>query len=311
MPEGSQNQSTKQKVLCSAEPINMGSGQKPAEIVSIQSPWRIFTIEAFLFCLTLGLGIANTFKINQILKVRKIVPPEITFWQFIFYFLLTTLIILLILRFLKFQKQKRLIFKTLFLLASFLGGLLFLEAWIPEPAPLILILFLIFWWFKEPSILNQDILIILGLAGVGATLGLTLQPLMMVALLIVFSIYDFIAVYKTKHMIKMAKEMIESRAILALVIPSSVSGFKESLEKIEPGGKFLILGGGDIVFPLLFCASLIPAGILNSIIVAFFSFFGLFTGFYIFTKQKIRAPIPALPPIAIFSIIGYLITRLI
>lgn len=106
----------------------------------------------------------------------------------------------------------------------------------------------------------------------------------------------------------MAKEMIEQKAILALVAPSNVSGFQASLGEIKPGGKFLILGGGDIALPLLLCSSLIPVGILNSIIVAFFSLIGLFVGFYIFARRKARAPIPALPPIALFSIIGYLIT---
>ena len=287
--------------------------QKQEEITPapIQNPWRIFGIEAFLFCLTIGLGIAAAFRISEFLEVQKITLPQISPWKFILYFLIATLFILVISYFLKFKKGKGIIFKVLFISAVFLGGLLVLEAWIPEPFPLILITILIFWWWKNPSILNQDILIILGISGVGSTLGLALQPLIVVALLIIFSIYDFIAVYKTKHMIKMAKEMIESRAILALVIPQNISGFQESLLKIEPGGKFLILGGGDIVFPLLFAASLVPQGILNSSIVALFSLIGLFVSFWIFTRQKVRQPIPALPPIALFSIIGFLITKLI
>ncbi|PIV64991.1 MAG: hypothetical protein COS09_01875 [Candidatus Nealsonbacteria bacterium CG01_land_8_20_14_3_00_12] len=290
--------------------------QKPTEVVSIQSPWRIFAIEAFLFCLTIGLGIAAAFKINEILKIKKITPPEISLWQFIFYFLLATFLLLLILHFVKFQKGKGVIFKILFALSTFLGGLLFLEAWLPEPAPLILIVFFYFWWWKSPTVLNQDILMILGMAGVGSVLGLSLNPEIVAGLLVIFSIYDFIAVYKTKHMVKMAKEMIESKAILALVIPPNIFGFQESLGKIRVpaervGGKFLVLGGGDIVFPLLFSASLIPVGILNSLIVAFFSLIGLFVGFYFFTSQKIRQPIPALPPIAFFSIIGYLITKIL
>ena len=40
-----------------------------------------------------------------------------------------------------------------------------------------------------------------------------------------------------------------------------------------------------------------------------FSLIGLFLSFYIFASQKVRQPIPALPPIALFSIIGYIITR--
>ena len=287
--------------------------QKPEEIISapLQKPWRIFAIEAFLFCLTLGLGIAAAFKINEFFKIKKITPPEISLWQFILYFLLAALFLLLILRFLKFQKGKGVFLKILFLLSTFLGGLLFLEVWLPEPGPLILIALFNFWWWKSPSVLSQDILMILGMAGVGSVLGLSLNPEIVAGLLVIFSIYDFIAVYKTKHMVKMAKEMIESKAILALVIPSNIFSFQESLGKIKPGGEFLILGGGDIVFPLLFCASLITTGILNSLIVALFSLIGLFIGFYIFAQQKVRQPIPALPPIAFFSIIGFLITKLI
>jgi len=273
--------------------------------------WKIFIIEAFLFCLTLGLGIAAAFRMNEIFKIQKVNIPQISFSQFILNFLLATLFIFLILRFVKFEKEKGTIFKILFILAVSLGGLLFLETWLPEPLSLIFVFVLIFWWLKKPSVLIQDLLIILGIAGTGSILGLSLNPLTVVALLIIFLIYDFIAVYKTKHMVRMAKAMLESRAILALVIPPNIFGFRESLEKIQPGGKFLILGGGDIAFPLIFSVSLIPSGIFNSLIVALFSLIGLFASFWFFTKQKERKPIPALPPIAFFSIIGYLITKIL
>jgi len=196
-------------------------------------------------------------------------------------------------------------------LATFWGGALLLSVWMSDLLALILIGILIFWWLKKPSILIQDLCLILGIAGVGSILGLSLAPQIVVLLLVTFSIYDFIAVYKTKHMVKMAKEMIESKAILALVVPPNILGLRASLEEIKPGGKFLILGGGDIIFPLLLCVSLVPQGILSPLIVAIFSLIGLFTGFYFFISQKVRQPIPALPPIAVFSIIGFLITRLI
>ncbi len=280
------------------------------QLKSFQSR-KIFIIEAFLFSLTLNLGIVTAFRLNEIFVTQKIEIPQISFWKFILNFLLATLFILLIVRLVKFKKGKELFFKTLFILAVFLGGLFCLEAWIKEPLPLISIAILIFWWLKSPSVLNQDILIVLGIAGVGGVLGLALSPEIMIGLLIIFSIYDWISVYKTKHMVKMAREMIESKAILGLVIPPSLFGFRESLEKIEPGGKFLILGGGDIVFPLLFCVSLVPQGILSTLIVAMFSLIGLFTSFYFFINQKIRQPIPALPPIAFWTIIGYLLTKIL
>lgn len=302
MPENNQNQNQAK--------ITNGVRLKSDPLL-FWNPWRIFGIEAFLFSLTLLLGIASAFRINETLETEKITPPQVSLWVFIFYFLLTTLFILLIIHFLKFKKEKGLLFKILFISAIFFGGLLCLEAWLVEPLPLITIFFLIFWWWRQPSVFNQDILIILGIAGVGGTLGLRFLPEIVIPLLIIFSIYDFIAVYKTKHMVKIVKEMIESKAILALVIPQNIFGFKSGLEEIKPGGKFLILGGGDIVFPLFFCSSLISQGILNSLIVAFFALFGLFVGFYFFISQKVRQPIPALPTIALFSIIGFLITKLI
>ena len=290
--------------------------QKEVTPAPIQNPWRIFAIEAFLFSLTLLLGIATAFKINKILAIQKIAISQTPHQYylvggFIFYFILATLLIFLISYFLKFKKGKRVFFKAIFILATFWGGALLLSCWMPGLLAPILIGILIFWWLKKPSILVQDLCLILGIAGMGSILGLSLAPQIVVLLLVIFSIYDFIAVYKTKHMVKMAKEMIESKAILALVVPQNILGLRESLEEIKPGGKFLILGGGDIVFPLLLCVSLIPFGILNSLIVAIFALMGLLVGFLFFFLQKVRQPIPALPPIAFFSIFGFLITKLI
>lgn len=284
--------------------------QEKTKIASFSHPWRVFVLEAFLFSLTLALGIATAFKINKIAEIEEIILPQIPLWKFILYFLLTTLFVFLVSFFLKFQKGKNLIFKMIFILTIFLGGITFLSAWLPDIISLILIIILILWWLKKPSILIQDLCIIFGIAGAGSILGLSLNPQILVFLLIIFSIYDWIAVYKTKHMVRMAKKMIESKAILALVVPQNFPGFQESLGEVRPGGKFLILGGGDIVFPLLFAASLIPFGILDSLIVALFALIGLSFSFFFFISQKVRKPIPALPPIAFFSIIGYLITKL-
>lgn len=272
--------------------------------------WRVFVIEFFLFSLTLVLGIATAYKSYQIVTIQKIEIPQVSFWQFIVQFFIATIFILLIVRIIKFRKQKELIFRGLFVLAVFSGGFLLLSIWFSGIIPLILIITLIVSWWKKPSVLVQNACVILAIAGIGSVLGLTFEPETIIAFLIIFSIYDVIAVYKTKHMVEMAKEMIKSRAILGLVIPQNILGFSESLKNIKIGGKFLVLGGGDIVFPLLLCSSLIPFGLLKSLIVGFFSLIGLSVSFYLFLSQKKRKPIPALPPIALFSIIGFLITTL-
>lgn len=277
----------------------------------LSSPGKILLWEVFLFSLTLGLGILSSFKISQSSEIQKMVLSRISFWQFLLYFFTATLFILLITFLKRFEKLKELIFKGLFISVVTLGGLIILRTWTANIWVLGLIVVLIFWWFKKPTVLIHNLAIILGIAGTISVLGMSLEPLTVVSFLILFSIYDFIAVYKTKHMVRMAKEMIKSRAILAFIIPSAIADLKISLKKTNIEKELMILGGGDVAFPLLLCSSLIHQGVTDALIVAAFSLLGLLLGFYFFTSQRIRRPIPALPPIALFSIIGYLVILII
>lgn len=273
--------------------------------------WKIFAIEAFLFSLTLVLGIITAFEMSKLLAVQKIPLPTISLWDFFFSFFLITLFILFFASFKKIRRIKRAIYKGFFVFVIFWSGITLLSIWVSDIPAIIIMGFLLFLWFKKPSVLIHNVVIILGLAGAASILGLGFDPKVVIVLLVIFSIYDFIAVYKTKHMIKIAKEMIEEKVILGLIIPMKILDFSKSLNEVKPGGKFLILGGGDVVFPLLLAISLISEGILNSFIVALLALFGLFISYWLFISQKNKQPIPALPPIALFSIIGYLITRLI
>jgi presenilin-like A22 family membrane protease len=277
----------------------------------IENPQNIFLFEIVFFILVQIFGIFSAFVILKILNVDKISIEPVSFFDFIIGFAFATIFILLVIRFLKFKTGRNILFRAFFILAISFGSFLFFSLWIDNLFALILLTFLILLWILRPNVLVHNFLLFSGMVGIGSVSGLRLEPLMVILLLILLSIYDFIAVYKTKHMIKIAKGMIESGAILGLILPSTISGFKASLKEISPGGRFLILGGGDIIFPLILCVSLIPQGISSSLIVAFFATLGLALSFYLFVSQKIRKPIPALPPIAFFSIIGFLLTRLI
>ncbi len=272
---------------------------------------RFFLIEVFLFSTALSLGIAASFEINKVIKTEKIVIPQVSFWQLLSQFTLATLFIFLIVQLIKRKHQKKIIFKSLFILAVFAGGSLILSVWFSDIASFLLMGFLLFWWWRWPSVFIQDVCVILSIAGAGSILGLTISPETAIFFLVIFSIYDIIAVYKTKHMVKMAREMIESEAILGLVVPSNIVDFKSSLSEIKPGGKFLILGGGDVVLPLFLCSSIISSGQSQPLIVAVFSLIGAFFSFLFFVFQGNRQPIPALPPIAFFSIVGFLLTRIL
>src|SRR6056297_4090102 len=267
--------------------------------------------ESLLYFLTLGIGIYSTFKVRKIFEEEKFVMQEPSLWRVLVSFGIITLIIVAISYFKKMKKSKKVVFKGAFIIAIFWGSLFLFSLYLPLWPLLTLVGGLIGLWLISPKIWLHDLLIIFGLAGAGTAMGVSFSPLSIVILLLIFSVYDVIAVYKTKHMVKMAKEMIGANAIIGFVVPKRLKGFKESLKKVEPGGKFMIIGGGDIVFPLVFCASMTSIGIIETSIVMIFSFLGILISFFTFFSQKIRKPIPALPPIALFSILGYLLTLFI
>jgi presenilin-like A22 family membrane protease len=267
--------------------------------------------EVFLFSLVFLFGIFSAIRISEIIKKEAVVLPAISFWEFVLYFLLATFFVLLASLLPKIKKTKKLIFRLLFIFSAIYGGLISLSSFLPDIFSLLTIGLLLYWWLRAPNIFSHNLLMVLGLAGIGAILGLTLKPEVVVLLLLFFSVYDFIAVYKTKHMIKMAKSMAESGVIMAFIIPPKIASLKKNPREIKLGGRFVVLGGGDVVFPLILATSVLSKGFLEVLIVSIFSLIGLGFSFLLFSTQKEKKPMPALPPIALFSIIGFLITKLL
>ncbi|MCX6721994.1 MAG: presenilin family intramembrane aspartyl protease [Candidatus Staskawiczbacteria bacterium] len=284
--------------------------------------WRIFSIQGGLFLLTSILAVFSAFKLNKLVQTKEIYLPATSWQDFLFSFLFVTFFIIVFATYKKAGKFKEIIYKALFIISVFWGGMTILNLFMPVFMAVILMGILIIFWLERPSILVHDILMILGLAGVASFFGLGFSPAVVVALLLIFSVYDFIAVYKTKHMVLMAKEMIEKKVIFGFIIPKEFKFFKDNFKNVKPGrvarasrgagapnlGNFMILGGGDVVFPNLLVASVIPFGIYKALVIVLFSLIGCFMSYWIFSNQDKKEPMPALPPIAFFSIVGYLIT---
>jgi len=160
--------------------------------------------------------------------------------------------------------------------------------------------------FARPSVINHNLVIILALAGIGGSLGVGLNSWVVIVLLVALSVYDYIAVYKTKHMVKMAKTMIEQEVILGLIVPDFLPNLRTHTKAARPGEGFMFVGGGDVALPLLLVASVVPESLLGAFIVAFFAMGGVFADHYYFTHQVRPRPMPALPLIALWSVVGYL-----
>ncbi len=225
--------------------------------------------------------------------------------QFLISFFTATIIMLL---FLKIFKGK-FFFEFFFAVAIFFGAQIIFGTLIKGAAVYLLALGLVAARYFIPRVFVQNAALIIGIAGVSASMGLTFSWENVAVILSLLSVYDIIAVYKTKHMQKMFRGLAEKGAILAMVAPPNISGFAAKLKDIDPlNGKFLYLGTGDVALPIFFSVSVLPFGLMNSVYVIIGALTGLLATHLIFVRQKERRPMPALPPIAAGAIIGFLLS---
>ena len=278
--------------------------------------WKVFSIEGGLFLLTSVLAVVGGLELNKMAKIKEVYLPSTSLQDFIFSFIFITFFVLIFVLYKnkRIDKFKGLIYRGIFMLTVFWGGVTILNLFLPILGAVLIIGILLMIWLRLPSIWVHDTLMVLGFSGAASFFGLGFTPSVVVALLMIFSIYDFIAVYKTKHMVLMAKEMIDKKVILGFIIPKDYRYFKEKLAQVKQGSNFMILGGGDVVFPSLLAVSVVPSGLGKALVVVLFSLIGSFLTYCLFASQNqkgvIPEPIPALPPVALCAIIGYFVTLL-
>ncbi len=115
-------------------------------------------------------------------------------------------------------------------------------------------------WKKNVVVQNfTEILIYAGIALLFAPL---FEPAWVILLLLAISGYDMFAVWKSKHMVKMAEFQIKSDAFAGLSFSYKRKGSQEPKDKKHAtveGRSQAILGGGDVAFPLIFAASVMES----------------------------------------------------
>ncbi|MCG8699000.1 MAG: hypothetical protein MI922_13175 [Bacteroidales bacterium] len=147
--------------------------------------------------------------------------------------------------------------------------------------------------------------------GIAAVFVPILTPMSIIALLILISIYDAWAVWRSGIMQKMAKfQMDELKIFGGFLIPSASKKVKKEIEKIKVKYKdkempksiknkkfkvnLAILGGGDIIFPIITAGVFMRA--YTSIIPALFIITGALLGLIsIFVFSRKGKAYPAMP----------------
>jgi len=148
----------------------------------------------------------------------------------------------------------------------------------------------------------KNVLFLVAFIGVSIVLGLTLSLTVWVLLLAVMGVYDFIAVYKTRHMLNLIVGMKEKA--------HSVPGFIAPLKESSDGPGFAGLGGGDVVFPASFMVSVKAYfGLMPALIVFFFAFLGLLVTLWV--NLRFNRGVPAIPPIGLGCLVGLVVSLLL
>src|SRR3989338_2294609 len=169
---------------------------------------KIFLQELISFSL---IGVFSIFSVSKISEFGEISNASISWWQFLMAFGIGTAVILGLIRIM----HGGLFLRIFFLLALFSGILVTLGIFLSNTWSLIFSLLLVAAYSLYPYVWFHNMVLIL------------------------MSVYDYIAVYKTKHMVKMAKTMIAGRAIFAMIYPEHWHGFRSHINKTHPGEGFI------------------------------------------------------------------------
>jgi presenilin-like A22 family membrane protease len=196
------------------------------------------------------------------------------------YVLLSAALILILLYFYKGKNLFR--FFEYFLI--FATTNLVLNLFIDALTSLLISLLLVAARFKFPQTKNLFTILAASIVGglIGASLGII--PAVLVAVLL--AVYDFIAVFYTKHMVTLAKQLGKREAAFSI--------------KLKEKKKFIELGSGDLVVPSMVSASFFVAG-LNPVFPIIGSTVGFM--FLLFMMKRKKQYWPALPAIVSFQLL--------
>ena len=161
-----------------------------------------------------------------------------------------------------------------------------------------------------------DIVGILVAAGAAALFGVSLGILPTIILLVLLAVYDYISVYKTKHMLALAEGIMDLKLPILFVMPRRWGySFKQAKGLPKEGEReAYFMGLGDAVMPTILAVSAnvflkdAPAiGFVN--IPALGSVLGTLVSYFVlmYIVVKLKKPQAGLPFLCTGSILGFLL----
>jgi presenilin-like A22 family membrane protease len=269
---------------------------------------------ALVMALSLALSLFIATHEKTFVEVNQIVSPDVSLGPVTAYFFGVVAIIAIILFIIPLSKL-RLFFRILFALMFAWGVFIASYFFMPTPAGYSLAAIGGIAWLFWARIWLHDLLLLVTLAGAGSVFGFLFSPWTFMIFMLLISVYDIVAV-RFGFMVWMADKLSESASLPAFIFPKKLSDWRLKLKAVQVGElqkeesekrEHTILGGGDIGFPMMLAVSVyFKDGLAGAILVGAFALIGLMGAFLIQSIWLKGKPMPALPPIAILSLIGFL-----
>jgi presenilin-like A22 family membrane protease len=148
------------------------------------------------------------------------------------------------------------------------------------------------WKNTEDWMWLANLIFLFVVAGAGAILGRWLSPFLAIVVLGILAVYDAFAVWVSKHMLEFANGFIEKRAFPGFAIPK------------KEGGKFGIIGGGDIFMMAMVSCAFYGANHAQGVVMICILMIALSLLFLLSDEKK---SYPALPYLFIGGAIAYIV----
>ena len=270
----------------------------------------------FLFVYFVSLLIVKPFK-NAGMQAFENPENPMNIIYFIAILLVLTLVILTIAKYWK----KKLIY--MFILAAVAVTSMYVldpifVMFIAEPfafyLSLVMTLLIVLALVYYPEWYVIDLCGILVAIGSIAIFGISLTIPLVIILLTILAIYDFISVYKTKHMITLADTVVDLKLPVLFIIPKKLpysfrkeeTSLKKKLDKGEERDAFF-MGVGDVVIPGILVAACY--NFIGDLMISFSVILGILVGFFVLMLLVIKGkPQPGLPFLNTGAIIAYFIS---
>lgn len=261
--------------------------------------WKLFLHTAGIYALAQFLALVVTRELKDMpLPFLPIAGQGASLISFFIFFFAATIFIFLLLEY----RRGRFLYRSLFAIVLFVGLSKVFELVFPQGLSMVIAIIFIIGLFLLPIIWVHDVVVVIAAAGIGPMFGLQFSWQSTAFILIVISIYDVIAVFMTRHMITLTEEMIRHQASFALIIPEKWQEFKYSLSAVHPGTGFLVVGGGDVVLPMLLTSSAYLIQPALAWWIAAGTLLGVFLNHGLLVAY--RRPLPAMPFLTFGAFVG-------